>query len=214
MAALITANEDDASVGGVRPLRRQAIASLIACAMLVSSCALIKRPEAPRETYELSAPTSFSGLRGSTGAQILVKLPTSLDTINSERIVLRPSKSVITYVAGAQWSDTVPKMVQAKLVEAFENTGATGATAKPGEGLVIDYQLVSNLRRFEIANRVAIIEVSIKLLADRTGKVVETRVFTAEAPVSGDVPENYVAGFDAAFDDLSRAVIKWVLGAV
>ena len=181
---------------------------------LLSSCALLKAPEAPRETYEISAPAKFSGIRGGTRAQILIKAPTALKSIDSDRMIVKPTRSVITYLEGAQWSDTVPKMIQAKLLEAFENTGATGATAKPGDGLVIDYQLISDIRRFEISNGSAVIEISIKLLADKTGLVRETRIFTASAVAAGDTAEAYVDAFDAAFDELARSTIRWVIGRV
>ncbi|MEE9313747.1 MAG: ABC-type transport auxiliary lipoprotein family protein [Rhizobiaceae bacterium] len=187
------------------------IAACAAVAFAVSSCALVKSPEAPRETYDISAPDDFSGLRGGTRSQILVKLPTALKSIDSDRFIVKPSPAVITYLAGAQWSDTVPRMVQAKLVEAFENTGATGATAKPGDGLVIDYQLVSSIRRFEISNGSAVIEISIKLLADKTGLVRETRIFTAKTNSGGDTADAYVAAFDASFDELARSIVRWVV---
>ena len=187
------------------------VALTLVLSLQLSACALVKKQEAPRETFEISAPQSFSGLRATTNSQILVKLPTSLDAINSERIIVRPSPRVITYLEGAQWSDTVPKMVQAKLVEAFENSASTGATAKPGDGLVIDFQLVSDIRRFEVLNRQATIEISIKLLSDSSGKVVETRIFEVSATSASGTAESYVNAFDEAFDRLARDIIKWVL---
>jgi cholesterol transport system auxiliary component len=191
--------------------RKGPVALALVLSLQLSACALVKKQEAPRETFEISAPQSFSGLRATTNSQILVKLPTSLDAINSERIIVRPSPRVITYLEGAQWSDTVPKMVQAKLVEAFENSASTGATAKPGDGLVIDFQLVSDIRRFEVLNRQATIEISIKLLSDSSGKVVETRIFEVSATSASGTAENYVNAFDEAFDRLARDIIKWVL---
>ena len=191
--------------------RKGPVALALVLSLQLSACALVKKQEAPRETFEISAPQSFSGLRATTNSQILVKLPTSLDVINSERIIVRPSPRVITYLEGAQWSDTVPKMVQAKLVEAFENSASTGATAKPGDGLVIDFQLVSDIRRFEVLNRQATIEISIKLLSDSSGKVVETRIFEVSATSASGTAESYVNAFDEAFDRLARDIIKWVL---
>ena len=187
----------------------------VALAMQLSACALLKPAEAPRDTFELTAPRSLSSIRGGTGAQILVKLPNALKSIDSDRLIVRQGTSEITYLAGAQWSDTVPRMVQAKLVEAFENTDSTGATAKPGDGLVIDYQLISDIRRFEIdGSGEAVIEMSIKLLTDRSGKVLETRVFTASVPTGGDDAKASVAAIDRAFDELARSIIRWVVNRV
>lgn len=185
-------------------------ALLLGSAITLSSCSLIKPPETPRETYDLTAPEGRSGLRSGSGSQILVKVPTALKFIDSERIIVRPSPSVITYLEGAQWGDTVPRMIQSKLVEAFENTGTSGATAKPGDGLVIDYQLVSDIRRFEVLNGVATIEISIKLLTDRSGLVRETRIFKSSSRSAGQSADNYVAAFDAAFNDLANNIVRWV----
>ncbi len=201
-----------ASGARVTGLHRLLVTGLAAA--LLTSCALIKPQEAPRDTFELTAPASVAGLGGGTSAQILVKLPTSLKAIDSDRIIVKPSPSVVTYLQGAQWSDTVPRLLQARLVEAFENTGRIGATARPGDGLVIDFQLVSDIRRFEISNGDAIIELSIKLLADKSGLVRETRIFTATSPAGGSDAQAYVAAFDAAFDDLAKGIIRWVVGQV
>ena len=198
------------------PSRRlPASLALAALATQISACALIKPAEPPRDTYELTAPNRISSVRGGTGAQILVKLPNALKSIDSDRLIVRQGAAEITYLAGAQWSDTVPRMVQAKLVEAFENTESTGATAKPGDGLVIDYQLISDIRRFEIdADGTAVIEMSIKLLADRSGKVLETRVFTATTPTVDNDAKVLVAAIDDAFDELARSIINWVVNRV
>jgi cholesterol transport system auxiliary component len=192
---------------------RAGLRALLAGAAIValSSCALIKPGEAPRDTFDISAPTSFSGVRGGSRAQILVKVPTALSSVDSDRIIVKPTPTVVTYLAGAQWADTVPRLVQAKLVESFENSGATRATAKPGDGLIIDYQLVSDVRRFEVADGVATIELSIKLLTDRTGVVRETRIFRSSSRAAGDSADDIVSAFDRAFDEIARDVIGWVV---
>ena len=200
-----------------KPRRANAVRSMARALFLgvaigaLSSCALVKPGEAPRDTFDISAPTSFSGVRGGSRAQILVKVPTALSSVDSDRIIVKPTPTVVTYLAGAQWSDTVPRLVQAKLVESFENSGATRATAKPGDGLVIDFQLVSDVRRFDVYNGVATIELSIKLLTDRTGLVRDTRIFRAASRASSDMPDDIVAAFDRAFDELARDVIVWVV---
>lgn len=186
-------------------------------ALQISGCALIKPAPAPRDTFEITAPASFSSIRGGTSAQILIKLPNALKSIDSDRIVVRANGSEITYMSGAQWSDSVPRMVQAKLVEAFENTGATGATAKPGDGLVIDYQIISDIRRFEIDSNgspQAIIEISLKLLSDKSGKVVESRIFKASASASIQDGASTVSAFDNAFAELSKEIVIWVFSRV
>ena len=191
------------------------ILSAFAIVGLMSSCALIKPAPPTPETYDISAPRSFSGLRSGTRAQILVKAPTSLKALNSQNIVVKPTSSVITYLKGAQWSDDLPKMVQTKLVETFENTGRTGAVAKPGDGLVIDYQILTAIRAFEVAvnggGKTAVIEFSVRLLSDRNGRVIKSNVFRAAVPFSGSDNDDYVAALDRAFDKVATDIVIWVL---
>jgi len=185
--------------------------------VVLSSCALLGKTPDPKDTFELSTPSVSATASSATRSQVLVKLPTALKAINSDRMILRPTPSSITYLSGAQWSDTLPRMVQAKLVAAFENTGSTRATALPGDGLVIDYQLVIDIRRFEIdqsGGDRAQLEISVKLLTDKTGLVRQTRVFTASAPVRGANNADYVSAFDSAFANLTDDLVGWVLRTI
>ena len=188
------------------------MAGILTAVLVLSGCSVIK--PAP-ETYDISAPRNFDGLRAGTRAQILVKAPTSLKALDSQNIVVKPTAAVITYLKGAQWSDDLPKMVQTKLVEAFENTGRSGAVAKPGDGLVIDYQILTAIRAFEVAvsggGKTAMIELSVRLLSDRSGRVVKSKVFRAAVPFSGGKNDDYVAALDRAFDKVAREIVVWVL---
>ena len=179
----------------------------------LGACSLIAPAEAPRNTYELTAPDTFPGLRSGSRSQVLVKLPNALKSIDSDRILVRESDREVTYLAGVQWTDTVPRLVQTKLVEALENSEAVGAAAKPGDGLVIDYQMISEIRRFEIqavGDRRAIIEISIKLLSDRSGRVVATRIFQSSAPAPIDAADT-IDALDNAFDQIAREIVGWVV---
>ena len=198
-----------------RPRRGRAAATLAVAALALGGCNLLRGPDAPRETYDIIAPANAAP-SVATRAQILVKEPTALRAYDTDRIVLKPSPRVITYIADAQWLDTAPKLIQARLVEVFENTGRTGATARPGDGLVIDFQLVPSLRRFEIIEdeNAAILELSIKLLTDKTGLVRSTRIFTARAPVDEATSDGYVRALDNAFDAASREIVEWVLSSI
>jgi cholesterol transport system auxiliary component len=190
----------------------------------LAACALVTPPKPAPETYDISAPREFPGLKSGTRAQILVKEPTSLKAIDGQQIVLKQTSSVIAYLRGAQWSDSAPKMLQSKLVEAFENTARAAAVAKPGDGLVIDYQLVSHVRRFEIdvEQSEAVFEIAIKLLNDQTGKVIDTQIFEGRATLSqvskassgSQNNDAYVDALDAAFDEVARAIILWVFAEV
>lgn len=199
------------------PLRMPLLAAGFACAALALSACTSVLPRTPPETYDLTAPAGFEGL-GSTRAQILILEPSAVKVFDSEQIVIRPSATEIQYLGNAQWSDRLPKLLQARLVESFENTGKARAVARPGDGLVIDYQIVTDIRAFQanIGSGIseARVSLSVKLVSDRTGKVVRTAVFEESAPLAGASGLQVVTALDQAFDKAVRKIISWTFAAI
>ncbi len=190
---------------------------LAAAAFMLASCtALIPSP--PPDTYDISAPQDFPGLKGSSRAQLLILEPSALKILDSQQIVIKPSEAEVEYLARAQWADRLPKLVQLKLLETFENTGRVKAVAKPGDGLLIDYQIVSEIRAFEanIGGGIsqARVAFSVKLVSDRTGQVVRTRVFEETVQIPGGGSLEIVLGLDAAFDAVARDMVAWTFSGV
>ena len=172
----------------------------------IGGCALFQ-PSIPRDTYELSSPLDFVD-SSSTGKHILVRSPESLRSLDSDRLIIRRGGE-ITYLSGFQWSDRVPRMLQMKLVESFENSGYFGGVGISGDGLTFDYHLVMVLRRFEVSDGSARIEISAKLY-DRLGSgIIASDVFEVSSIV-GSGSSSYVSGFDAAFGELSQNLATWL----
>ncbi|WP_275782905.1 ABC-type transport auxiliary lipoprotein family protein [Pararhizobium gei] len=172
--------------------------------------------KANNDTYSLSASPLVEG-PASSGKQILVPEPTALKAIDSEQIVVRLSASEIQYLANSQWSDRLPKVVQAKLVQAFENTGKIGGVGKPGEGLAIDYQIVTEIRAFEVSTEgadSAIVEIFAKILNDKNGTVARQKAFRAVIPVRGSGNAALVASLDSAFATVAADIVSWTLKAI
>lgn len=166
------------------------------------------------DTFDLSLSAQApAATAGKTNRQLLIAEPTAVKALDSENIVIRLSPSEMQYLANSQWSDRLPKLVQSKLVEAFEDTGRFGGVGRPGQGLAIDFQVVSEIRTFEVdaANRQALVEVSVKLVNDRNGSVRSQKVFKASAPVSGVENNNYVKALDRAFANAAKDIVTWSL---
>jgi cholesterol transport system auxiliary component len=151
--------------------------------------------------------------------QVLVAEPGALKALDGENVVVRPSAGSVEFLKGAQWADRLPRVVQARLVEALQATGRLGGVGKPGEGLAIDYQIVTEIRTFEVqldgAPR-AEVSLYVKLLNDRNGVVRAARSFTATAPLSSASAGNdaYIAALDRAFAQATGEIVPWVLGAI
>ena len=187
----------------------------LALALALSGCGFLKGP--PPETFDLTAPQSVPGSKGTTAAQILIPEPSALKALDSERIVVTTG-SRISYYPDAQWPDRLPRLFQAKAVQAFEQSKRARAVGRPGEGLSIDFQLLIDIRSFEFVSSgddgFAKVEISAKILNDRNGRIVSSKILTAEAPVIKDSAAGVVAGVDAAMNEVLVELVTWVVGRI
>lgn len=204
------------TVPGMELLRNGTAARAALIAVLAATLAACGSKAANNDTFSLSAQSSVEG-PSAKSRQLLVPQPSALKALDSEQIVIRPTPSEIQYLAKAQWSDSLSKMVQAKLVQAFENTGRLGGVGMPGQGLAIDYQLVTDIRSFEVQASgadTAVVEISAKLLNDRNGTVRSQKVFRATVPVSGAGNPAFVKALDAAFARVTGDIVGWTLSTI
>lgn len=178
----------------------------------LSGCAALGGGTPKLDTYELSAPAVPEGGRRA-GLQVLIAQPTALKALDGQNIVIKPAPGVIQYLKGAQWADRLPEVVQARLAETFQKSGRFGGVGMPGEGLAIDYQVIVDIRVFEVRvdrGDQAEIELYVRVLNDRNGTVKASRTFAAGAPVSGgEGNDAYVAALDRAFGEAASEIVKW-----
>ncbi|GAA4178599.1 ABC-type transport auxiliary lipoprotein family protein [Shinella granuli] len=201
---------------GMGLLRNGTAARAALVAVLATMLAACGSTQARNDTFALTSVATADG-PSVRSRQILVPQPSALKALDGEQIVIRPSASEIQYLAGAQWSDSLSKMVQAKLVQAFENTGRLGGVGMPGQGLAIDYQIVTDIRAFEVQTAgadAAVVEISAKLLNDRNGTVRAQKVFRATVPVGGTGNPAFVKALDAAFAAVTADIVGWTLGTI
>ncbi len=191
---------------GVRPLL-----ALGLLAAGLSGCALRPAPD----TFDLSAqPVVTFESQKALRSQLLVPTPSAIQVLNNRGIVVRLGGAELRYLAGAQWSDQLPVVIQAQLVAGLENTGLFAGVGMPGQGLAIDYQVVVEVREFAInaaGPGSANVELSVKLLDDRTGVVRAQRLFKASVPVSAAASSNVlVAALDDAFSKVQSEIVSWI----
>ena len=199
------------------PTRRALLRGTMAlgAAGLLAGCGSIMGSFSVTDTYDLTAPTDVK-VAGGTHAQILVADPQALAVLDSDRVVVREGATEIRYLGGSQWADKLPRLIQARLIQTFENSGRARAVGKPGQGLAIDYQVVTDIRRFEYQakERQASVEISVKLMNDRDGRVVGTQIFKAAMPVAADSNSAIVAALDSALDKVLVGILRWVVARI
>jgi cholesterol transport system auxiliary component len=191
--------------------------AMLACAVALplGACASLFSKAAPA-TYDLTAPRGPK-VGGGVGGQLLVAEPTALAILETERIVVRPNPGQVAYLADAQWSDRLPRLVQARLLQTFENSSHLRTVGRPGERLTADYQLVTDIRAFNLATvqgAVAEVEIAVKIVSDQSGRIVGARVFRAYVPASSSEGPAATAAMDAAFGEVALEVVKWAVRLV
>ena len=189
-----------------------ALSTLVVLAGVISGCAALGGGTPKLDTYELSAPSVAEGPRRPR-LQVLIAQPTALKALDGQNIVIKPAPGVIQYLKGAQWADRLPEVVQARLAETFQRSGRFGGVGQPGEGLAIDYQVIVDIRAFEVnvdRGQTADIELYVRVLNDRNGVVKASRTFNATAPVSGGQGNDaYIAALDSAFGKAAAEIVGW-----
>ena len=164
----------------------------------------------PLDTFELSAPSVPA--RSHSRRQILIAEPSALKALDGQNIVIKSSARAIQYLKGAQWADRLPLIVQARLAETFQRSGSFAGVGKPGEGLAIDYQIIVEIRSFEVrvtGGERADVDLFVRILNDRNGEVRAARDFTASVPVSGGGNQAYIGALDRAFGETAREIVGW-----
>jgi cholesterol transport system auxiliary component len=196
---------------------RRTAATSVVLAFVLSGCASLISGTPALDTYELVAPVPETAGSRLSRVQILIAEPTALKQLDGQDIVVKTGPRSIELLEGAQWSDRLPRVVQARLAESFQLSGRFGGVGKPGEGLAIDYQVITEVRAFEIraeAGNRAYVELFVKLLNDRNGVVRASRSFSASAPVSGGGNDAFVAALDQAFGMVASEIVAWTAGEV
>lgn len=183
-------------------------------AVLVAACAAARPPSA---FYDLSARATPGEGKARLSTQVLVPEPRAIRALDTDSIAVRPSPQTLSYYGNVQWADRLPKLVQVALVQSLEDSGRVRAVGLPGEGLLINYQIPIEIRAFELrtdgASR-AFVEIAAKILNDSNGRVVASRVFTAEARAASDEVGPAVAALDQALKQVLDELVPWALGAI
>lgn len=143
--------------------------------------------------------------------KLLIPEPSTLLAFNTDKILTRPAPDESLPLEGPRWSDSLPILVQAKLLETFENAGYAEAVTRTIGEFPSSAQLSIDIRQFDISTAgdpVAKIVILAKLQG-ADGEIVETRKFETAEPAKGDMPRDYVDALSAAFAKVEREIFDW-----
>jgi cholesterol transport system auxiliary component len=190
----------------------------LALAFAVSACSggvlggIIGTGNNPTPTYDLSAPGNFGALPPRARGLLAVEQPTALQILDTEKVVISPSPGEVAYLSDAQWVDRLPKLMQARIVQSFENSTRIRAVAKTQDRVNADYVLVVDVRQFGITNyesAQAVVELSVKIVYQRGGRIAAGTVLTSRVAASGTGGQAATLALDQAFSDVLVQMVKW-----
>ena len=209
--ALIDCDESPGRAGQSVRLARRHKGLALAVALALGGCGGGAAPE----SFDLSASAAAGVARAARGQLVIVE-PVATAPTDSDRIIVRPTPDTVATLKGAQWVERLPRLLQTRLVQSFENARMLRSVGRADAKIQADYSLASEIRRFEIdvASAEAVVEISAKLVVERSGRIAAARIFTARAPGSAGNGAAAAAALDQALGQALREIVAWAAASL
>jgi phospholipid/cholesterol/gamma-HCH transport system substrate-binding protein len=165
-------------------------------------------------TYDLRA-LQNQGSGKSVKVQWTIPEPTAVAMLETQRFLFSPAQDYPGF-AEALWADALPKLVQARLIESFENYDLAHAPLRVADIGQTEFQLLIDLRRFRIAvDAKPATEIALSArIVDKDGKVIASRLFEESEKLDKVEPAAAVVAFSDAFGRIAKDMIAWTVEAL
>lgn len=161
--------------------------------------------------FELAAAETFPKFEKPALGLLVVQYPTASSTLGQDKILVRDGGELKPFAPEAKWSDMLLEEVQSSFVQSFENAGFLGQVSRPVDGMTADFQLVTDIRNFQIlagTPAAADVEFSVKIL-NSEGHVAGARLFHANNPLHSEDAVGAASALDAAFGSMLPDLVVW-----
>jgi phospholipid/cholesterol/gamma-HCH transport system substrate-binding protein len=166
--------------------------------------------------YDLTALKERPAGVKTPGGLLAVPEPSALQAFDSEKIQARPNIGGKSALEGLQWADNLPKVVQEKVLQSFENAGFGESVSRPVDAITPDYQLLIDIRLFQISAEgepSAQVEFGAKVVTG-SGRIAGSRVFRQTAQIKNAGAKNVdaqaaAAALDEAFGKILMELAPW-----
>lgn len=174
------------------------------------------KDRASGKLFDVTAATSFPSFDRQPKYTLAIKDPVTPFALAQDRILVRTGTALEELKDGGQWVDMMPTLVQLRLVESFENAKAMSQVSKAAEGAESDFQLLTEIRRFEIiADGVPRAEVSyMAKLMNKRGELIAAKEFSRSAELEEVSPKAAASELNTCFQQTAGELVVWVAEAV
>ena len=185
--------------------------SFIGVLVIVVTGSLAACSTPPSPTFDLSAAKDTVARRGRIGGQLIVYEPVALAAYDSDRVVVKGGSQGLAYLPGAQWADRLPRLVQTRIIQSFENANHFRSVGRPGDQITATTVLNSEIRAFQIDDqtRMAVVEISAKIIAPTSGQILKAELFRASTPVSAIDATGATAALDESLRSVLQQIVNW-----
>lgn len=169
-----------------------------------------------RDLFELRPPPALSCSPSRVG-ELVIEPPKARGTLDSNRIMIRPSALQTQYLPDAEWGDTVPAMLQRLLVQSLGATGSFDHVGRAPLGLSGDVAMISEIQDFnaELTPQGVLVRLTVEaqMVSEMEAQVISRAGFTASVPAAGTRTTDLIPAFDTAARQLVTQMTEWALRA-
>ena len=201
----------------MKALRTSLSVSLVAIAL--AGCSILGSEQ--RDPVTIYAPDVRVPARAEWPAvtwTLVIAKPTAARVVDSPRISVRPTPGELQVYRGVSWAQPATDLVQDAVQRTLEDSGRIPAVASADAGILGDYKLVMDVRRFEAdyagaAVPSAVVEINAKLVSSRDQRVVASRTFLQQQPAASVEVAQVAQAFDGALAAATGDLVGWLLAA-
>ncbi|MCF6198573.1 MAG: ABC-type transport auxiliary lipoprotein family protein, partial [Hyphomicrobiaceae bacterium] len=169
--------------------------------------------EPPPATFDLQV-KAHRGL-GRFEAQIVINEAAAVEALSSARIAIKTGPHEISYFAAAAWTDKLPRLLQLRLVESFENSHIAKAVGTGDDRIRGDVGLSMEIRDFQVEVHKGVaqahIRLFVKLVDEDRGQLLASREFSATTHASSDKASDGVEALNQSYDVVAKKLMRWIV---
>ncbi len=189
------------------------------CVSLMAGCSVLGSEQ--RDPVTIYAPDVRVPARAEWPAvtwTLVIAKPTAARVVDSPRISVRPTPGELQVYRGVSWAQPATELVQDAVQRTLEDSGRIPAVASADAGILGDYKLVMDVRRFEAdyagaALPSAVVEINAKLVSSRDQRVMASRTFLQQQPAGSVEVAQVAQAFDGALTAATADLVGWLLVA-
>ena len=203
-----------------RALSRRHLFGAASGLLTLGGCSLLFPPPPP-QLYRLVPQINRAPDGAPAKGQLVVSVPMAPQSLDTDRIALTRDPSMLDYFAAAAWTDRAPLLLQALMINAFQDGGQDIAVGRDASNISADYRLDTELRDFQArytatgeSPPVIVMSLDAQLVRLADHRVVRHVQVTKEAPATQNNLPSIVEAFDMAAGEVIGQIVSWTLGSM